>query len=85
MNPEKVAEMRRQLIEFAVKKPRAVKADLVALVAVTPDAVYAGETHAQTHAVVLPYKKIMKKVQAKAALTPTARPMRARQAVAVAR
>jgi RNA polymerase sigma factor for flagellar operon FliA len=82
MNPEKVAEMRRQLIEFAVKKPRAAKADLVAM---TPDAAYATEMHAQAHAVVLPYKKSMKKIQAKAALTPAARPMRARQAVAAAR
>ena len=80
MNPQKVAEMRRQLIAFAIKKkPEVAKANLVALNAdpsVTP------ETVAPTQAVVLPYKRAAKKpAPAKA----TIRMSRQRQAVAVAR
>lgn len=78
MNPAKVAEMRRQLIAFAVKKPHVVKAETVAPAA-TPAAV------ASTHAVVLPYKKAARKIQAKAGLRAEPRVMRARQAVAAAR
>jgi hypothetical protein len=73
MNPQKVAEMRRQLLAFATKKPVMVKAQLP-----HPSA----EKLASPHAVVLPYKPVAKKtVQAKAALKVT----RARQAVAAAR
>jgi RNA polymerase sigma factor FliA len=73
MNPEKVAEMRRQLLAFTVKKPMMVKAQL-------PDP--QAETLASPHAVVLPYKRSMKRpAQAKATLKIT----RARQAVAAAR
>jgi RNA polymerase sigma factor FliA len=70
MNPQKVAEMRRQLIAFAVRKPEMAKAEL-------------GVMHAQA-AVVLPYKRTApKKMQAKAALKPAARA--ARPAIAAAR
>jgi RNA polymerase sigma factor FliA len=73
MNPEKVAEMRRQLLAFTVKKPMMVKAQL-------PDP--QAETLASPHAVVLPYKRSIKRpAQAKATLKIT----RARQAVAAAR
>ncbi|HEY1911509.1 MAG TPA: FliA/WhiG family RNA polymerase sigma factor [Vicinamibacterales bacterium] len=73
MNPEKVAEMRRQLLAFTVKKPMMVKALL-------PDP--QAETLASPHAVVLPYKRSMKRpAQAKATLKIT----RTRQAVAAAR
>jgi RNA polymerase sigma factor for flagellar operon FliA len=47
MNPAKVAEMRRQLIAFAVRKPTMVKAN----------AAMTAETVATTHGVVLPYKR----------------------------
>ncbi len=72
MNPDKVAEMRRQLLAFT-SKPVMVKAQL-------PDP--QAETLANPHAVVLPYKRSMKRpVQAKASLKVT----RTRQAVAAAR
>jgi hypothetical protein len=59
MNPQKVAEMRRQLIAFAVKKkPAMAKADLVALKA-DPSVTF--ETVAPTQAVVLPYKRAARK------------------------
>jgi len=48
MNPQKIAEMRRQLIAFAVKKPQMVKADLASLAPV------AAETFAQPSAVAEP-------------------------------
>jgi RNA polymerase sigma factor for flagellar operon FliA len=51
MNPAKVAEMRRQLIAFAVRKPVMVKATL-------PPA----ETIAATPGVVLPYKRARKRL-----------------------
>ncbi len=73
MNPEKVAEMRRQLLAFTAKKPMMVRAQL-------PDP--QAETLASPHAVVLPYKRSMKRpAQAKASLKIT----RARQVVAAAR
>jgi RNA polymerase sigma factor for flagellar operon FliA len=79
MNPQKVAEMRRQLIAFAVKKkPAVAKANLVALTAepsVTP------ETVAPTQAVVLPYKRARKPAPAKATIGMP----RQREAVAAAR
>jgi RNA polymerase sigma factor for flagellar operon FliA len=71
MNPQKIAEMRRQLLEFAARKPQMAKAPLVAAAAVpAPAAVVV----AQVPAVVIPYKKIAaRKVQAKATLRPVAR------------
>jgi len=48
MNPQKIAEMRRQLIAFAVKKPQMVKADIASLTPV------AAETFAQPSAVAEP-------------------------------
>src|SRR5579872_5176351 len=73
MNPESVAEMRRQLLSFAAKKPVMVKAHLP-----NPQA----ETLASPHAVVLPYKPSAKRpAPAEASLKMT----RARQAVAAAR
>jgi hypothetical protein len=79
MNPQKVAEMRRQLIAFAVRKPEMAKAAIA-----SP----AAEAHAngQPQAVVLPYKKLAaKKTPAKAALKPAVRSARPRHAVAAAR
>jgi hypothetical protein len=83
MNPQKAAEMKRQLIAFAAKKQEfAVEAERQGI-SRTGDAVL------QAPAVVLPYKKVLavpaKKVQAKASLKTSVRPMRARQAVAAAR
>jgi RNA polymerase sigma factor for flagellar operon FliA len=57
MNPQKVAEMRRQLIAFASKKPMA-KANLVPLKA---DPTMTVEKVAPTPAVVLQYKRAAKK------------------------
>ena len=54
MNPAKIAEMRRQLIAFEVKRPRMVKAEL-------PPA-----PKAQAQAIVLPYKSGRKPAQAQA-------------------
>jgi len=71
MNPQKVAEMKRQLLAFAAKKPMAK---------VAASAAMTQETVAQPHAVVLPYK-VKKAVPAKAALKVT----RTRHAVAAAR
>ena len=71
MNQQKVAEMRRQLIAFATKKPQMVKAQL-------PDA--SAETIANPQGVVLPYKA-KRPVAAKAQL----RMPRQRQAIAAAR
>jgi RNA polymerase sigma factor FliA len=72
MNPAKVAEMRRQLIAFAVRKPTMVKAD----------AAMAAETVATVPGVVLPYKRTTPKrmTMAKATLK-----MPRRQAFAAAR
>ncbi len=71
MNPAKVAEMRRQLIAFAVRKPTMLKAN-VAMTA---------ETVATPHGVVLPYKRARKSLMmAKATLK-----MPRRQAIAAAR
>ena len=78
MNPAHVAEMRSQLLAFAVRKPTMAKAELVranANAAGTPEMV------ASTSAVVLPYKPAAKKPVAKAAL----KMPRQRQAIAAAR
>jgi RNA polymerase sigma factor for flagellar operon FliA len=55
MNPAKIAEMRRQLIAFEVKRPRMVKAEL-------PPA----PKTARAQAIVLPYKSGRKPAEAKA-------------------
>jgi RNA polymerase sigma factor for flagellar operon FliA len=70
MNPQQVAELRRQLIAFATKRPVMAKARLTQ------------ETVASPHAVVLPYKPAAKRlpVRAVAVKVPAQR-----QAVAVAR
>jgi hypothetical protein len=85
MNPQRVAEMRRQLIAFAARKPEMAKADIAAVA--TPAAVATFTTAvAQPQAVVLPYKRTApKKVQAKATLKAPARAARSRTAVAAAR
>jgi len=72
MNPAKVAEMRRQLIAFAVRKPTMVKAN----------AAMTAETVATMPGVVLPYKRTTPKrmTMAKATLK-----MSRRQAFAAAR
>jgi len=78
MNPQKVAEMRRQLIAFA-KKPMA-KAPMVAMKA---DPSFTAETVAQPPAVVMAFKPASKKPAAvKASLR---MPRHQRQAMAVAR
>jgi RNA polymerase sigma factor for flagellar operon FliA len=73
MNPQQVAEVRRQLIAFATKKPMMVKAQLA-----DPQAEKAATPQA---AVVLAYKPGVKRVAARATLK-VGRP---RQAVAAAR
>ncbi|HEY6212458.1 MAG TPA: sigma-70 family RNA polymerase sigma factor, partial [Vicinamibacterales bacterium] len=85
MNPQKVAEVRRQLIAFAVKKPAMAKVvDANRPVsAITPNAAMTQEKVAQPHAVVLPYQApAKKKMLAKAQLRTTTR---RRPAVAAAR
>jgi RNA polymerase sigma factor FliA len=73
MNPQKVAEMRRQLIAFAAKP-------VMAKVKANPEMVQ--ETVAKPHAVVLPYSAKMKKpAPAKASL----KPARPQQRIAAAR
>ena len=79
MNPQKIAEMRRQLIAFAVKKPVMAKADVRS--AYKPDATMTAETVATPHAVVLPYKATKRTAPVKATL----KMARSRQAVAAAR
>jgi RNA polymerase sigma factor FliA len=74
MNPQQVAEMKRQLLAFAAKKPMAKVA------AVQANPVMTQETVATPSAVVLPYKA-KKATPAKAALKVT----RSHHAVAVAR
>lgn len=78
MNPQKVAEMKRQLLAFvAAKKPMAK----VAAVHVAASAAMTQETVATPHAVVLPYKAKKVAAPVKAALKVT----RTRHAVAAAR
>ena len=72
MNPQKVAEMKRQLLAFA--KPMAKVAEAAA-VRLKPDTTYTQETVATPSAVVLPYK-VKKPTPAKASLKVT-RPTRA--------
>jgi RNA polymerase sigma factor for flagellar operon FliA len=68
MNPAKVAEMRRQLIAFAARKPTMLRANPV----------MTAETVAAPHGVVIPYKRAQKRLtMAKAALKMTRRPQTA--------
>ena len=83
MNPQKVAEMRRQLIAFALKKPQVTQAEAIPAVAQTA---FAAESAAKPHAaVVIPYKKTAPRAQAKAHLRTPVRSTRARQSVAAVR
>jgi hypothetical protein len=78
MNPQQVAEMRRQLIAFTVRKPTMAKAAIKPIV--RPGTMVAEAV--ATQAVVLPYKPANKRPAAvKAAL----KMPRQRQALAVAR
>jgi len=74
MNPQKVAEMKRQLIAFAAKP-------VMAKAAYKADPRQTAETLAPTPAVVLPYK-IKRSMTAKATLK---MPRPTRQAIAAAR
>jgi RNA polymerase sigma factor (sigma-70 family) len=80
MNPQKIAEMRRQLIAFTVKKPVMAKADMH--VAYKPNVTMTAETVAAPPAVVLPYKAAAKR---SAPMKATLKLARSRQAVAAAR
>ena len=85
MNPQKVAEMKRQLLAFAAKKPVAKTHTL----RMNPAATYVPETFAASPAVVLPYVSpaarniaaVKKAVPAKASL----KVARAQQPIAAAR
>ncbi len=79
MNPQKVAEMRRQLIAFASKKPVMAKAALKPLKA---NGAMVAETVAAPQGVVLEYKPATKRP---AAVKATLKMPRQRQAVAAAR
>jgi RNA polymerase sigma factor FliA len=88
MNPQKVAEMKRQLIAFAARKPEPAKADIAFAAApatIVAAAATVATTVAHAQAVVLPYKRTAPKKMAKATLKATPRPARARQAIAAAR
>jgi RNA polymerase sigma factor for flagellar operon FliA len=79
MNPQKVAEMRRQLLAFTARQP--VKAKAAAAARVSPAAVATAEKVA-AQAVVLPYKPGAKRA---APAKGTFKVARSRQAVAAAR
>ena len=79
MNPQKVAEMRRQLIAFAAKKPVMAKAGLTPLKA---NVVMTAETVASPQGVVLAYKPANKRP---APVKATLKMPRQRQAIAAAR
>ena len=79
MNPEKVAEVRRQLIAFTAKKPSMAKAGMIPLKANTT---YTAETVASPPAVVLAYKLASTR---RPPVKATLRVSRQRQAMAVAR
>ena len=76
MNPQRVAEMRRQLIAFTARKPAMAKAAIKPL---KSNAAMTAETVAGPPAVVLPYKLAGKLVKARLKMP------RERQAVAAAR
>ena len=78
MNPQKIAEMKRQLIAFAAKKPMA-KANMVPMKANTS---YTAETVANPQAVVMAFKPAQKKT---APIKASLRMPRQRQAIAAAR
>jgi RNA polymerase sigma factor FliA len=79
MNPEKMIEMRRQLIAFTVKKPAMAKAQLV-----KAQTNFTAETVPQPSAVVLPYRAAVKHLApAKAAVTTALKT--SRQKIAAAR
>jgi hypothetical protein len=80
MNPQKIAEMRRQLIAFTVKKPVMAKADMH--VAYKSNVTMTAETVAAPPAVILPYKAAAKR---SAPVKATLKLARSRQAVAAAR
>ena len=83
MNPEKVAEMRRQLIAFTARKPAMAKAALKPLKA---NLTITAETVAAPQAIVLPYTPASKRpATLKAALKATLKMPRQRQATAAAR
>ena len=70
MNPQKVAEMRRQLIAFAVEEARSSTLKWPP----SRSPLFTPETVAKPHAVVIPYKKTAARTQAKAHLrTPVVR------------
>jgi hypothetical protein len=79
MNPQKIAEMRRQLIAFTIRKPVMVKAAITPLRA---NAAMTAETVAAPQGVVLPYKPASKRP---AAVKATLKMPRQRQALAAAR
>jgi RNA polymerase sigma factor for flagellar operon FliA len=79
MNQQKVAEMQRQLIAFAAKKPAMAKAEMVPMKA---NPAYTAETVASPQAVVLAYKLASKRP---APVKATLRMPRQRQAMAAAR
>jgi RNA polymerase sigma factor FliA len=84
MNPQTVAEMRRHLLAFTVRKP--LKATLPAAAPLSANTAVAGKAAHQ--AIVLPYKPTTKRVAAaKAAVPgkPTLKIVRSRPAVAAAR
>lgn len=83
MNPEKIAEMRRQLIAFA-KKPMAKATTQTnrAMVPMVANQSFTAETVASPQAVVLPYKLANKKP---APIKASLRMPRQRQAIAAAR
>jgi RNA polymerase sigma factor for flagellar operon FliA len=77
MNPQKVAEMKRQLLAFAVKKPVMAKAETKPATAITADPTMTQEKVAQPHAVVLPYQAATKKrmvAKAQIKMSPRRRP-----------
>jgi RNA polymerase sigma factor FliA len=78
MNPEKAAEVRRQMVAFTAKKPMA-RASMVALKA---DPSFTPETVAAPSAVVMAFKPANKKAPVKASLR---LPRQQRQALAAAR
>jgi RNA polymerase sigma factor for flagellar operon FliA len=76
LNPQHVAEMRRQLIAFAAKKPKAVKADRKAVDT---------DTAAPVPAVVLPYQPAATRKKTAKATLPVARRHERGEAIAAAR
>jgi len=83
MNPQKVAELRRQLIAFTVRRPTMAKA---AIAPMKSNGTMVAEAVAATQAVVLEYKPASKRTAPlKATLKATLKMPRQRQAIAAAR